>query len=145
MLPDARDQHRDDGGGGGQRVGEPGRWPAVGDPSEAEVIEEDVARLLVEALRVVVRLPPALEEKRTRALRPVRNGGLAGGRNSGLAARSAPRLGEAGVEAIDTRSEQGQGARPQTRHLTRQVGYVGDIGEIYGDIGEIEGRCRRAT
>ena len=45
MLPDARDQHRDDGGGGGRRVGETGRGPAVGDPSEPEVIEEDVARL----------------------------------------------------------------------------------------------------
>ena len=85
-----------------------------------KVIEEDVARLLVEALRVVVCLAPALEEKRTRALRPVCNSGLARGGNSGLAARGAPRLGKSGVEAIDTRSEHGQGPRPQARHLTRR-------------------------
>ena len=59
---------------------------------------------------------------------------------SGLAARSAPRLGKSGVEAIDTRSEHGQGPRPQARHLTR--------GEIKGDEGrysEMYGRYRRAT
>ena len=107
------------------------------------VIEADVGRLLVEALRVVVCLAPALEEQRTRggnsglrtrALLPVCNRGLARGGNSGLAPRSARRLGKSGVEAIDTRAEHGEGPRAQARHLTRGEinGDAGRYGEMYG-------------
>eukprot|EP00964_Phaeocystis_antarctica_P088808 scaffold56534_cov60-Phaeocystis_antarctica.AAC.6 len=66
--PHACDQHRGDSSGGGEGVDDAGRWPAVGYPLQPKIVKEDVAGLMVETLRVVVRLPPTLEEHRTRPI-----------------------------------------------------------------------------